>query len=630
MRRVLARVAPIFGVSEPVERFLVDLYLGGAVFYVLAALPIGAFSAPVLALVLALGVFGGALRIVRHGVPRPFLDGLRRLPRRHAAALVAVAASVAVFAVELSAVGGVGTGNTYDSSLLATYTGLLLNHHTLPLTLAPVSPAWVAYPQGTTAWLGVAQTTLALPPARSSLLVTPLFLGVFPMAGFVFGRRLIGSAAAGATIAVFLALLAPWTRELVFGSNDFAIAAPLVLLLAAWTPRWTMETPIGRGDAVAFGALAGYAAALNPIGPEWLLLTLPLLVVLDRRARSFRLGRRFAAYALGLVAALPWVLPSLYALGPGRSPGAGGSAPGGITLSGWVGSVDPFLFSAHDRFLSPFPLLRAELALLLVLGAALIVLGIGSTVLGPAYARFLLVGGAVLAAMLGASVLVQAGLPGFGALAVLLSATEEAILLFILYAMLAAVPVVLLVEEALGHRPSPVPPERRRALAGRDRRPAAAALLAIALLLPGAVLTTSALPGQLHATYESYGNTTSADLDLLSWAATNLPGNASVLVAPGSAAEFLPAYAPSLRVVQPMAGGYREGPADYWLVVGELTNATLDARGVSALHGLAVGYVAVTQVNSILFPAFSPEPLLAAGWPVAFHEGDAYLFVVGP
>lgn len=628
VRRPLTRWSRLLALRDPVERGLIDLYLGGGLFYVLAALPFGLFWPALLWGILGVGAVGGAF-LLWWWPSRLGEEPSVASPRRDRWAWgISLATAAALFAVELSALPGVGSGNTYDSSLLATYTGLLGLHHTLPLQLAPVASGWTAYPQGTTVWLALTQTVLGTSPVRTSLFLTPLFLAVFPLAGYAAGRRLTGSAAQGAAIAVWFALVAPWTRELAFGSNDFALAAPLVLVLAGWVPEWSAAAGVGWRDAVAFGGLVGYSAALNPVGAEWLFLGLAVwLFAHPTGVAAF--GRTLGRYAVALVAAVPWVAPSLYALLVGHAGGAGGLAPTGLGAPAWVGAVDPFLFGPGDQFLSPFPILRAELAVLLVAGAGLLLTPWGRREVSGPYARFLLVGGGVAAGLLGVSALAGADVPGFRTVAVVLSATEESILLFVVFGLLAAVP--LLVLSSLLGRPSPRPPTLGAARP-RLRRPSSHAalvgVLVALLLVPGGFVTAAELPRQLHQVYGLYGNTTESDVDLLEWCAAHLSPGTTVLVAPGSAAEFLPGYDPSLRVEQPMASGYRAGPPAYWLAVSELTNDTLDAAGVSAIHSLGIQYVAVTGNNTVLFPAFRADPMLALGWPTPFQEGDAYLFAV--
>ncbi|HEY6237556.1 MAG TPA: hypothetical protein VIZ68_00015 [Thermoplasmata archaeon] len=638
VRHGLSRFVTLFRGLDLVERALLDLYLGGAVFYVLASFPPGVFYPSVVD-----GVFvGAAVALVALAIGRwrrtPAAPGSGwRLPAVRPAHVIAFAAALGLFVVELAAIDGVATGNTYDSSLLSLYTGLLLSHHTLPISLAPVAAQTIAYPQGTTAWLGVAQLVFGLPPARTSLLVTPLFLAAVPLGAYSLGRRWVGTESAGVALALVFALAAAWTRGLVIGSNDFVFAAPLVLLLAGWSVAWLGTAPIPIRDALAFGALAGYAAALNPVGTEWLFLTLPVVALVARPRFAGRPVAWFTRWGTALLGAVVWILPSLYALGfTGAGGATGGADLPGISGAQWVSAVDPFLFRPTDQSLSPFPILRAELAILLVVGAWILLRRSGPHVDAAPFGRFLLAGGIVLAFLLGLGALAGSGVRSLTPLVALLSTNEEAILLFMLYTAVAAVPLVLLFEWMGSRAPTGEGPTRathRRGHGGSvpaARAPLIAGALALALLLPGGVLTVGEVPGQLGGLYHRYSQVTTADFDLLTWSSSNLAPGAVVLVAPGSAAEFLPAYDPQLSILYPMSSGYRTVNASYWLVVTELTNGTWDAAASRALAILGAQFIAVTQANNDLFPPFAPGPLLGAGFPVVFHEDDAYVFSVPP
>ncbi len=634
VRSISSRVAPILRTLGAIERVVLDLYLGGALLYALAALPFGLFSPLAVAALLALGVLALGVGLARRSHrlprgPRPLVAHLRR----RGPELVALGSALVLFLVEMAAVVGVGSGNTFDSSVLATYTGLLGLHHSLPLTFAPVATGWIAYPQGTTVWLGTVDAILATPPVATALLVTPLFLAAFPLAAYAFGLRLTGSRVSAAVLALFTALAAPWTREMAFGSNDFALAAPLVLILASWCPAWGGERGPALGDALAFGALAGYAAALNPVGPEWLFVVAAAFLALGVSSKR-SMASRLRAYGTALAAALPWVTPSLYALAQEHTAAPAALASGGIGPNDLVGLVDPFLYGPGHPLLSPFPVLQVELSALLVVGAFLLLHPEVRARVGDGLARLLLVGGLALAALLALGLLARGGVPGFPTLESLTSPGEESLLLFELYAILAATPLLWLAALSRGGAATAptvggAAPARHTSLPRRSA--VVAGVVAALLLLPGAAVTGALLPGQLHASYVSFGNVTSSDEALLAWCADHLPSGAAVLVAPGSAAEFLPGYAPTLRVLEPMNGA--AGPAtatDYQLVVDQLIQGALNATGLKALHALGAEYVAVTQANSVLFEPFLAPPLERAGWPVLFAEGDAWLFAVPP
>jgi hypothetical protein len=629
---------------EVVERTLVNFYVGGAVVFLLAALPGGAFVLPVL---VGLPVAAGALVAVRELTPRlrRTRPDLRRIvPSRPA--LFAAAAAAGLFAYELAIALPVGSGNTFDSSVLTTFVALLIRDHSIPLTFAPYASVGVLYPQGTTAWLGWAQSLFALPPARTALLVTPLFLALAPLGAFVFGRRAFGNEVAGAFCAVFVATVGSWTRVLVAGSNDFVIAFPLVLVLAGQVIAASRGAMWGWRDAVAFGLLAGYSAVLNPVGAEWLLPTV-LLVGAVSWARSLRdLGRWVGRWVAVVGAALVAVIPTLYVLlrglsTPSLTPGSGVPPAGsrfGIDAAQFVGAIDPYLFRPSDVWFSPIPILRAELAVLLTLGLLVTVLALRWSWIWRevgALVRFLLPAVVVILGWLGVVWASSSGDSVLVRLAALSSGEELSIWLFTFYTMVAALPLVVV----LARTPPPASDDPDAGLSSpttarpptrspRMNRAVVALVLALVVVVPGVALSGSSLPPVLGRLYANVGNVTSDDLAMLQYAGATLPSGARVLVAPGSAAEFLPGYAADVRLLYPMVPGWPWINSSYTLIVSQLTNGTLDARGLEALAELDVGYILVTGASTVLWPPFSPTPLLAAPgtFPVEFHAGDAYEF----
>ncbi len=655
LRHFAGRWVTTWRQPEPIERFVLDLYLGGAVLYVLAAVPFGLFVAPVvlgLPVVAAVIVLALVARARRAGATPDLLVGaLGRLVRP--TYLVVLLSAFALYVLELVVALPVGTGNTFDSGLLTTYTALLLQHHAIPLSFQPYAAPAILYPQGTTVWLGWAQVTWGLPPARASLLVTPLFFALAPLGAFVFGHRWFGTERAGLAFALTIAWLAPWTRGLVGGSNDFVFAFPLVLLLAGQAAAWFRTPLLSAGNAVGFGLLVGYSAAMNPVGAEWLVLTVLIGTVAAGPTRLRALISRLGRWGLAAGASLLGVVPSLYVLvlgyaSPGFVPGAAAApagSPNGITLAQLLGSIDPFLFRPQDVQLSPVPELRFELAVLIVIGLGLLVLARPGSALErylAGFRRFALVAGVVITGLLGVLLLASASVPFAVAVAAITSEGELSAWVLTLYAFVAALPLVLALERFVGWldslRPAPpttARPVRRRAVGVAPRLDPTRAIvpLAVALLIvvPGVVLTPTALPPVLATLYGDFGRVSADDLQLLEYAGTHLPPGARVLIAPGSAGDFLPGYAPNVVLLYPLIPGFPWTNRSYNLVVAELSNATMDARGRAALMALDVEFVVVTGNNTVLWPAFSPLPLLAdpGTFPLLQSYGSAYLFGVG-
>ena len=656
LRALTARFVPLWRRPEPIERGLVDFYLGGALLYLIASVPWGAFVAPVVYVLPGVALAGVVALAIRAATRRP--DWVTELRADFASLvtpvrLIVLLSALGLFLVELSVAVPAPTGNTFDSSLLTLYTSLLLNHHATPISFAPYASTGLLYPQGTTVWLGGAQSLFGLPPARTALLVTPLFLGISPLAGFVFGRRLVGSDRAGLATALVLAWIGTGTRDVVFGSNDFVFAFPLVLLLAGQSVTW-LRPPLPRiGDVIGFGILLGYSAAMNPVGAEWLLLALPVSALLVRPRFSGNGRGWFSRWAVAVVVTLIGIIPSLYVLGVGRSspgfvPGATAApsgVPSGMTESQFFGTIDPFLFGSSDTGLSNVAALRLELAVLIAIGVGILLIVPRDSAFGRYLERFRpFVGGAAAVMVLELGI-IWAASTGFAPavdFANVSSSNELSVSLFSLYGFIAAVPLALAVERFAGWlRRSEAIPSRATSSAGtgptaryRSRSVALRAvvplIVALVIVVPGVVLTPTALPPTLSDQYHDFGNVTAADFDLLDFAASHLPSGARVLVAPGSAGQFLPGYCADLVLLYPMVPQWYTVNASYERLVLDLPNATLGPADVRALSALHVEFLVVTGNSTMLWPAFSPRPFLSSpiAYPVLFHEGDAYLFRV--
>ena len=651
VRTLAARKVGAWRSLDSIERLLLDFYLGGATMYLIAALPVGAFVFPVVFGLPFVALMGLVLWVARgrrtgsvRDAARPFVSLLRP------AAVVAWLSALLLLALELAVALPVPTGNTYDSSLLTTYVSLLLQHHTIPLSFRPYAAVGLLYPQGTTVWLGWAQLVFALPAARTSLLVTPLFFALAPLGAFVLGRRAFESDWAGVAFALLLTAIGSWTRVLVAGSNDFVFAFPLVLLLAGQAFGWLRGVTPSVADAVGYGLVVGYSAALNPVGAEWLVPSLLLAGLFVRPAFGGAALRWLGRWGVAAVSALVALIPTWFVLvqgrnSPGLTPGSGAApvgTPVGITGPQFVGSIDPYLFRPVDVWLSPIPLLRLELAVLLTVGIGVLLLARRPSRLArylEPFRSFVAAAAVVTIALLG---ILWGASTGFGPavrLSDVSSGAELSIWLFTLYPLVGGIVLVLLLERvvALARTSSPPSPPT----AGRTRpgfrtaglpRGTVPALLVVVIVVPGVVLTPTALPPVLTTLYTDFGNVTSADFALLHYAGAHLPSGARVLVAPGSAAEFLPGYAPDLVLLYPLVPGWMWLNSSYRLVVSELTNATLNATGLAALTALDVQYVVVTGNNTLLWRPFSPAPLLAAPntFPLLWNEGDAYLFARVP
>jgi hypothetical protein len=640
------------------ERLILAPYLSVALLYGIAIVPAPVYGLPLVLASIAVGwLVLTVLWIRERGI------GLRCalgwLTSRSGAAVILATAGVLL--LELWAVAGNSFPNAYDGSFQSTYLVLLLRNHTAPWTLQPIASFGVTYPLGATVWLSLPVLLLGLPIQFSAVALPSFFLSLSIPAAYCWGSRIGGyntdrGVRWGFAFAGFFGLIASWPRLFIGGSYDFALALPLFFLMLGWLGPFFESGARSWGDSAGFGVLLGVCTSLSlAIGEALVLLMLGYILL--ERIRSGGRSVRLWLPRLGLILAIgaAFVARSILAVAiwfryPGHVLEAAGSPPyapiPGLpspTYDTFVGNLDPFI--PFKWKLSPLPILSLELLVLLVLGLIIlgafwrgffrlqlstpfadsVTLGLVSTFL---WTLFLILGS-------GSSFLS----PTLDSLA---SLYESSFLLFFFFEAVALLPLLLALEILVDQRRSGrvSSPEAGSGASGpgdtkgigrpppRHRlRPWAVVGLSLLLVVPFAIgsgTTVTQVPGFLSDHLAEFSNVTAADVDALEWAGSHLPPCSVVLVAPGSAAGFLPLYA-TVHVDFPMMPLSVNG--SYNLAVSNLTDGIYTPATQNALTYLGVTEVFVTGQTSVSYAAFDPALLGASpSFELLFHEQDAFLF----
>lgn len=647
------------------EQAVLSFYLSGFVLYCIANTPIDIVSTIGLNAYLVSSVFLWGVIIFRDGGQLKVSIKLLLKRGKEATVLLTVGVVSMLSSIVMLLALDVNTSlilpDSYDGSMQALFVEVLLQHGFIQSTLAPFSQAGIAYPQGTSIFLAFSILMVRWPVTSAPLLVPPLFLGLAIIGSYCWGCRLIdGSvrrrAIGGMAFSILFALVGSWPRLLIVGWYDFVVSIPLLFVafglfettVRSGIPSWRGVLSLGILGAIlasiSVPSVEGFVAFLLVRGVSGYVRTNELLLWLAKWTSVVAVS--LMSLIRNLVEVVQWWKFPGHVLTQGGGPLSDSSlypAPV-LTLNKFVGWADPFLFRSQDVWLSPFPLLRLELAALLcgslVISCIVFVGGYSSSKYWSSL-RVSIEG--ILSGVLSQLLLLSLFVP-IGSFTVLAqtaasfsSGPEISIILFTQYTALSA----LLIDWALFHLIHSIRSRSSRAV-GKGRTVStpnghgfwsgftvvtAAVLLSLTVVTGGAVSFLQE-PQYLNSAADSTANVTTSDLSALNWAAIHLPPCSYVLVAPGSAAEYLPVYSSAHIVYQmqpPPKNSY------YTQAIMALQAGTYNASVKGDLEHLQVTTVFVTGQSISLWLPLSPTPMEASlDFSLLFHSGDAYLFAFIP
>lgn len=640
------------------ERGLLAFYAAGAVFFAIASLPAPLYWSWTPLLVLAFGAVAYSAISVSEG-GRGARWALHRLLGT-VSGICVVLGTTLLFVFEFVPSNAVAFPNAWDGSATTLWMALTLSNHTLPWTLVPYASWGVVYPLGTAVWMTLPVALLGWPITSAPQNLTPLFLSLSFAGSYCWGSRLDSLANVrplnlGFLFAIFFAGVAAWPRLFVGGSYDFALAAPLLFVFLGWTvPLASDRAPTWR-ETAALGVVLGILGSLSAVAAEAAALILVATVLVSPRPAHGRFrgwtSRIGGIVGIGLGALVrSWGAVLVWFRYPGHVLTAAGSPPYAVppplytfNLSLMQGELDPFVLWKEK--ISPVPFLAVELQVLLAVGTILAVLSLtrwGDTLrqaLPVELTRPVLAGATTLFLATALTVVSTPPRSPLAGLELITSPEEFSVLLFIFFQVIMLFPLILLARWSLGPSSARGPkggPEtstegpaigtRRRSRDARRSGPSRAAVVMTAFLLAvpfgsGLYASVSSEVAFVHGEVAKTANVTASDVMAMEWMGSHLPGCSRVLVAPGSAGEYLPQYA-MVHLVYPMT----PPPVNlsYYLAVDHLINGSYDPTVGRALTELGVTEVLGTGQTSVSYLPFRLGPVESGpGFEVLFVVGDA-------
>ncbi len=482
------------------------------------------------------------------------------------------------------------------------------------------------------------------------MLLPPLFLCLTVPAAYSWGARwgartpALGTGV-GLLFAAFFGLVASWPRFYTGGSYDLAFALPLFLLALGLLPTFVRSKRVTGSQLVGFGLLAGVLTSLSLAAGEGLLVVLLTFGIVTNLRSVRTLATWLGRTACVAIFEVAFTIRSLIAWITYGQPGfAPATVFGGLNSRLLQGELDPFVPGKPK--LSPFPWISLELQVLLVASVILTVWVLRTATTSAFRASLsqlaadLSTGTAALCLLTGALLLSALPGPEASSLRSFTNLDQSSILLFVFFGALSTFPLVMALswltsgkETSVHSTPNtsihrPILTLNRKGSRTAGTSPVIVGTVAILVLVvplcAGAVFTVAQGPGFIQTNVGKTSNVSADDVSAMAWIGAHLQPCSTVLVAPGSAGQFLPEYA-NVHVALPMNPVPKSPP--YWTAVSNLTAGEYSFVTRNALENLSITEVLVTGQTSVSYLPFSATPLLGStDFSLLFEAGDAYVF----
>lgn len=155
-------------------------------------------------------------------------------------------------------------GSINDTSLHSLFVELILENGQIPSTHQPYLPAAVIYPQGAHVMFAYSCYIFGMLPAKAVLYLSPLFSAMTILAAYHFGKEIHHSRNLDVIFAFVIALVSMWPAYITWGSNPFILGFPLYLICLSFFPLLHSSLKSDKfKELFVTGVLYGYLASIH-------------------------------------------------------------------------------------------------------------------------------------------------------------------------------------------------------------------------------------------------------------------------------------------------------------------------------------------------------------------------------
>jgi hypothetical protein len=616
----------VFSDLDLVQIGILDVFVGGMLLYLLALLPFGLFSWPIMVgytvFSVILSVFIHRKKLIHFSSSTKINSLFENNKKKFLTYLAVFLIFVIFLSINLSSLSGLVFGSVRDESIHSLYVQVIIQNHSLTSTLQPFLPEGIVYPQAAHVTFAYSTYILNWDIPQIILYVSVLFKSLSIFGAYFLGRKLGNGLAYSLGLSFVTAFISSWPLNVTWGANPFIIGFPFFLVCLGLL--FSLYRKHDFAGLIVAGLMFGYTGAVILSFLEALMMitvALFLYYLLQNRQKVLgTLGTLVMVLGVSLIPLSPFLYRfiELYKY-PGHNIGLPADFSSWSSQQGYFSQAVDWAFNN----LSPYFLLK--LMILFLIGSFAVLLLITKDYENPndniiSISRYAM---AIFAPVIFLS-FISFFLPaGFN----VVSWGHQGIILSIPISILILASYMKFAEFLHEGRFKPL-----SKLFSKNSKVVLVVIITVLSLVTAPFLYYRFVADSqsLRGAYDVYAVTTQQDYNLMKWMKTNFSApDALILVHPYSSGLFVPSVS-NVKVIYPYTGSALS--MSYQTLVGLLENTTLNANAYQIMRNLNVTYIFVSSdvIHTVpQSPKWTPELFLGnPNFGVVKNFDNSYLFEI--
>jgi hypothetical protein len=319
-RMLIRKFTGLFRGLDFLRAFLLDVYLGGFLLYVIAIVPLHLFSAVVLYVITLVSIVTVVLlhrRRLKDALSPALFHPATLLKKRPSLELALV---LVIFAfslvIQTYPFNDLLLGSVRDTGIHSLFVQVLIENRQVPVTLEPYLSEGLIYPQGFTPMVAYSVLIFGYWPPQAVLYVTAMFNILTVLGAYFLGKTLPlpEKLKTGLCLAFVFAFVASWPKYITWGSNALVASFPFYFICLSLFP-FLLKEKLNIRTTLAVGLLYGYLSVLHLQVYEMLIASLFVLLVYmiikREKGGGLRFGYFVAITSVSLIVLSPFIMRQL-------------------------------------------------------------------------------------------------------------------------------------------------------------------------------------------------------------------------------------------------------------------------------------------------------------------------------